>query len=111
MWTCGVSTAGSPEIEIGTSPTNDYPHYEASWFGNLFTDPPVMYMCEGNNGGTIAALREGRTCVGGLCEFTNVGSCLNAGRCDVLSGTRVECTDDNGVDLTKTLGYKESFHR
>lgn len=82
----------SDHDDVGTKPTQGYPKYEASWFGNLFVEDPVMYFCEGNGGGLIAAQRQDRTCsTGEDCGFVDLGSCYSPGRCDVQQGTRVEC--------------------
>ncbi|MEM9457667.1 MAG: hypothetical protein AAGF11_26040 [Myxococcota bacterium] len=84
---------------LGTDPDPDYPHYEASFFGDVFADPEQAYLCPGLLTGPVFAQLEGRTCsnlVGGWCDFTTYLGCeLLPTRCaftgSLLSPTAVDC--------------------
>ncbi|MCX4245374.1 hypothetical protein [Paraliomyxa miuraensis] len=88
-------SAAHPSIGLG--PSDDYPHYEATFYGNLFADPPTMFFCRGTEEGEVAAMANGRTCTGQTpedCGFTTLGSCFEPDRCELVDGTyAVECAD------------------
>ncbi|MEM9459218.1 MAG: hypothetical protein AAGF11_33880 [Myxococcota bacterium] len=87
-----------PSLGLGTSP--EFPHYEATYYGNLFEDGAPQYLCQGSTRGVQIATRQGRTCAGGdpaACGFEVMGSCEDAMRCRVASRKSedfyVECAE------------------
>ena len=83
-----------PELGFGSNVA--YPHYEASFFGNLFAGPGQAYVCPGQTSGSVLAKLQGRTCsntTGGWCGFTSYSGCTTtaATRCEVV-GTSAQPT-------------------
>ncbi|MCA9706649.1 MAG: hypothetical protein KDK70_12420 [Myxococcales bacterium] len=79
--------------------------HEASWYGNLFADPPEQYFCDGTKGGNVAAKRAGRTCSQGSgkkCGFTNTGDCDKHDRCTMAG-------PDADVPVDCKAGKKKSY--
>ena len=66
---------------LGTSHT--YRYAEASFYGNLFVDPPQAFYCVGDDyaeSGVHVKLLESRACVGyneksGVCPYVRTGYC------------------------------------
>jgi hypothetical protein len=84
---------------IGLGHEGAYPLHEATFYGNLFEDPPALYLCRGIEADEDSDLGEylrSRTC-GGLepeaCGFTQWGGCSDAGRCISVEGFATECGD------------------
>jgi len=74
--------ADHPAIGEGTH--SSHPTHEASFFGNLFTDPPAQHYCQGTVVGPLVAQLEGRTCAGlttESCGFTKHTDCPLVKRC------------------------------
>lgn len=70
---------------IGEQTNLLYPHYEASFFGNLFEGPEAAHYCEGTITGPLLAQLEGRTCAGLTeqeCGFTKYTGCAVTQRCE-----------------------------
>ncbi len=70
---------------IGHQPSDDYPAYEASFFGNLFDPQPSHHFCRGNVVGPALAQLHGRTCsnaAGGACDFIEYTECEVEERCE-----------------------------
>jgi hypothetical protein len=86
-------TGDHPELGFTTTPT--YNHYEASFFGNLFTGPDQAYVCPvGQGAGAVLSQLQGRTCSnesGGWCGFTVYSNCFSSTRCE-LAGTSTSPT-------------------
>lgn len=92
---------------IGTQADPDYTLFEASWYGNLFTDPPSMNFCWGGEGGLIEASVDGRTCSTGSyedCDFVARGMCSSEGLCQSEQGVYVDCKAD-GVQYNTIATY------
>lgn len=83
--------ADHPAIGEGTSAL--YPTYEASFFGNVFTETPEMHYCQGTSEATLTQL-EGRTCADESDES-----------CGIVKHTacqaRLRCTFSKGGDSPK----------
>jgi hypothetical protein len=98
---------------LGTASNPSYPHYEASFFGNLFAGPNQEHMCPGLVTGPLLAQLGGRTCsnVVGGCEFTSYLACEATQRCDfvgLLAPTLIDCragTPPNGPPLHTISTY------
>jgi len=83
---------------LGTSHT--YPYQEASFYGNLFLEPPLAYYCVGKDyaqSGITITLLEERSCTGyneknGTCPYKRVGYC---GTAFSLSLSDATLTSDN----------------
>ena len=88
-------SADHPSIGLGSS--EDYPLYEATFYGNLFADPPAMFFCRGTEEGEAAAIANGRTCTSQtpeVCGFTTVGGCFEPDRCVLVDGMyATECAE------------------
>lgn len=85
---------------LGTQSNAAHPHYEASFFGNLFAGPDQRYMCPQPLVGPVLAQLEGRTCsnVVGGCELTSYSLCQLTARCDfvgLLAPTAIDCRPGN----------------
>lgn len=82
---------------LGTASSPSHPHYEASFFGNLFAGPDQEHMCPGLVVGPLLAQLGGRTCsnvLGGYCEFTTYAACDLTERCEFVGGlepTAIDC--------------------
>lgn len=93
---------------LGTDGHPDFPVYEGSFFGNLFTNDTDRYLCENTiNSSTLAYLR-GRTCSGvaGQCGFTRYSDCGLAGRCTFTGGsqpTASNCSPDADPRVFHTI--------
>lgn len=68
-----------PSLGWGTD--LEYPNFEGTFFGNVFTDPTSMYACRGT--GTTAAIQQGRNCTVNEqhCGFTTFASCTADAGC------------------------------
>lgn len=76
---------------------------EAGWFGNLFAADDEKFYCKGESGGSVAAMREGRSCSWGPndCEFTKLNACT--GRCDLVGpqgDVPAACVAGNGSSVS-----------
>jgi hypothetical protein len=73
--------AAHPSLGWGTD--LQYPNFEGTFFGNVFTDPTAMYACRGTTAGTTAALGQGRNCTVNQqhCGFTTFASCTADAGC------------------------------
>ena len=83
-----------PELGFASNPV--YPHYEASFFGNLFAGPDQAYVCPGETSGPVIAQLQSRTCSSGdWCGFTSYSSCRATARCEFVgtlsSPTAIDC--------------------
>ena len=69
----------NPSLGYGADP--NYPNFEGTFFGNVFTDPTKMYACRGSSLGTAAAIGQGRMCTVSEdhCGFTTYADCSRAG--------------------------------
>jgi hypothetical protein len=82
---------------LSTAAHPSHPHYEASFFGNLFAGPDQEYMCLGPVVGPLLAQLDGRTCSNlllGGCEFESYMACDLAERCELewgLTPTAIDC--------------------
>jgi hypothetical protein len=76
-----------PQLGFGFDPS--LPLYEGTFFGNVFTDPPVMYACRGDSGGTAAAALWGRTCTQDVeeCGFSTYADCDVEAGCQYGEGS------------------------
>lgn len=75
-------SAEHPSIGLGVS--SDFPHYEATYYGNLFEGSPSQSLCLGSEAGVVASSLNGRTCAGEdpeACGFTSYGACEDDMRC------------------------------
>ena len=78
--------ADHPALGMDSSPS--FPVYEASFFGNLFSDEDHRYMCSGDASAQRAAFLEGRTCSHGFgesCDFEVFSDCEMEDRCAFLN--------------------------
>lgn len=82
---------------IGLGHPGEYPFHEATFYGNLFQDPPALHLCRGVQAVDDSSLGEylrTRTC-GGLepeaCGFTQWGDCNDTGRCILVAGFVTDC--------------------
>lgn len=87
--------ADHPSVGFGTN--DDYPLLEATFYGNLFADPPALYFCRGSEEGVAAAIADGRTCSDDTpedCGFVTFGSCFEPERCIVVDDSYpTDCAD------------------
>lgn len=72
-----------PSLGFGIEPT--FPHYEGTFFGNVFADPAAMHACRGTPAGQQAAGQQGRTCTQSEneCGFTTYANCVLEAGCTV----------------------------
>jgi hypothetical protein len=69
---------------IGEGANALFPTHEASFFGNLFADPPSRRYCQGTVVGPLLGQLQGRTCaglLGGSCGFIVHTGCALEKRC------------------------------
>ncbi len=68
-----------PSLGYGTD--DEYPHFEGTFFGNVFIEASPMHACRGSSTGTTAAIAQGRFCTVGEehCGFTTYADCELAG--------------------------------
>lgn len=82
---------------IGLGHDGGHPLHEATFYGNLFQDPPARYLCRGiqaDEGSSLGEYLQSRTCDGldpEACGFTQWGGCYDAGRCLLAEGFATEC--------------------
>lgn len=81
-----------PTMGFGVAP--EFPQYEATFFGDVFADPPAMHACVGSEPGITSAAAQGRTCAQhpDQCGFTIHESCVADAGCEV-SDTGVATID------------------
>jgi hypothetical protein len=95
-------TADHPAIGLGQSPA--YPHYEATFYGNLFQDPDSRYLCRSDPAmgeGEMGAYLEERTCAGEppeACGFTDWEACTAPSRCIFNKGHATLCAEGNQAE-------------
>lgn len=80
--------------------------YEATFYGNLFAEPPVLELCRGPQGGQVGAYLDDRTCDGQppeLCGITDEDECAAADRCVSVNGFDTDCA--TGVDALAGARY------
>jgi hypothetical protein len=83
-----------PALSTATHPS--HPHYEASFFGNLFAGPDQEYMCPAPLVGPLLAQLDGRTCSSlllGGCEFESYQACELTERCEFEGGLAPTVSD------------------
>jgi hypothetical protein len=101
----------SAPFVLGTDHT--YPYQEASFYGNLFTDPPQAYYCVGKDfaqSGLKITLLEERSCQGynerdGKCPYKRVGYCEDAFSLSLSDNTLTsarKCTYGRGSDTASS---------
>ncbi len=85
-----------PALGFGEHP--DFPHYSASFFGNVFSNPESMHACQGDPQGVMMAALQGRTCSidSDECGFDTYTDCLvDAGCSPSPNGlATMECQPD-----------------
>lgn len=91
-------TGDHPNLGLGLS--DDYPLFEASFYGNLFLDPDAAYVCRGDYD-FVATMESGRVCTSpnpGDCGFTVYSSCTTLERCVMVDGLfPTDCAEGNGA--------------
>ncbi len=83
--------------------------HEASWFGNLFVEPEVQYLCEGKIPADRDGVAVGRACSTDVpedCGFTNVGSCYAGARCLALGPAPHRLIDCAAQEPDSGLRYR-----
>ena len=70
---------------LGYGSDLEYPNFEGTFFGNVFTDPAPMHACRGDAAGTAAASGQGRNCTLSEphCGFTTYADCEVSAGCDL----------------------------
>ncbi len=84
-----------PALGFGLAP--QFPHYEATFFGNVFSDPESMHACRGDVLGVQKAAQQGRTCAlaSEECGFTTYADCVANAGCGVgPTGLPTACQPD-----------------
>jgi hypothetical protein len=73
----------NPSLGFGSDP--EFPNFEGTFFGNVFSDPAPMYACRGDSSGTAAAMQQGRNCTLSEehCGFTTYSDCETDAGCDL----------------------------
>lgn len=91
-----------PSLGFGNDPT--HPHHEATFFGNLFTEPEDVHACRGTPMGSFSAAVQGRTCSldSGECGFEVYDDCVLDAGCGLATGSGVatsDCQPDPGGSM------------
>ena len=84
-----------PNLGFGSSEV--FRNYEATFFGNVFSDPEAMHACQGDPAGLEIAAAQGRTCARDLedCGFTLHTHCQEAMCGTSLNGlAALDCQPD-----------------
>jgi hypothetical protein len=88
---------------IGLGHDGAHPLHEATFYGNLFQDPPARYLCRGieaHEDSDLGEYLQARTCGGldpAVCGFTQWGGCNDPGRCVLADGFVTECADGSPI--------------
>jgi hypothetical protein len=75
----------STHPSLGFGYDEEFPNFEGTFFGNVFSDPAPMYACRGDTEGTAAAMQQGRNCTLSEehCGFTTYADCDTEAGCDL----------------------------
>lgn len=91
-----IFVQGSHE-NLGFGSHEDYVHYEATFFGNVFAEPGQMHACQGDEEGLDMAEAQGRTCALDTedCGFTIHTNCQET-MCDTSQDglLAIDCQPD-----------------
>lgn len=71
-----------PSLGFGSDPA--FTHWEGTFFGNVFVDPPAMHVCQGQPAAITVAEQQGRTCTQSEdeCGFTLHDHCVTDAGCE-----------------------------
>lgn len=84
----------APINHVSAQEHNATPYYEATFYGNIFTDPNRVYVCQGDHGDNP---KTGRSCSDstGTCQIIRTGMCSDVCAPRVNPGYHPSCTGWN----------------